>query len=160
MNKKKKIIIFSIIQICILFGLIFIIFIDKNKILNLFENENLYYEMSNNCDLRKTSCKVDIDENTTLELDIKPREIPLMKNLTFSLKTKNINAQNLNMKIYATNMDMGVFPFKFSQQANNNYKANGILPTCIIGGMIWKAEIKIQQKTKNQIAVFSFKTDI
>lgn len=160
MDKKKKIIIFLTIQISIMILLLFIIFIDKNKILNLFENESFYYEMSSDCDLKNSSCAISFDDNKTLELDIYPKSIPLMKNLTFTLKTTNIQDKSIDMKIYATNMDMGIFPFKFSKKEPNLYKANGILPTCVIGGMIWKAEVKIKQKTKNQIAVFSFKTDI
>ena len=66
-----------------------------------------FYEQSKQCDLHVKSCSIEIPNLTNMSFDIEPKEIPLMKPLTFTVITnQNINKDELDLHIYATNMNV------------------------------------------------------
>ncbi len=109
------------------------------------------------CNLSQKSCDIVLEKNKKINLSILPLGIPLMKNLDFIAQTKNINANILHVKIYATNMQMGTFKFELKKVGENLYKGVGMLPTCIVGGMNWNADIS--GDGFENIARFNFKTE-
>lgn len=137
------------------------IFIDSHDIDRWLSEEVFFTQQSLTCNLRHEACSIALEDGSTMTLDITPRGIPLMTPLTFSLTTTGIDTDTLPMKIYATNMDMGIHRFTFKKDKTGHYKATGILPTCIEGGMIWRAEIVLPEpfEKRNIGAVFTFKTD-
>lgn len=78
-----------------------------------------------------------------------------MKPLTFTVTTqKDLNKDALELHIYATNMNMGYYNLKMKKVSKNTYEVKSILPTCVVGGMIWRAEVVVGTEG----GAFTFKT--
>ena len=134
--------------------------IDFNSIYQSFKGEAQFVTQNKNCDLHHSPCEIKIQDNTTFELQVAPNSIPLMKELTFTIKSNSPNLENLKLNIYATNMFMGDLNLPIKNLGNGNYEAVGILPTCPTGDMLWNADIRIEKINKTIGARFQFKTDI
>ncbi len=136
-------------------GVLIYFFVDSADIYRLFMGDTKFYSQSSLCDLHFSPCSVDIPELGLVEFEIEPKGIPLMKSLTFKVKTKkDIGEESLDLHIYATNMNMGYHNFTLKRVSKNSYEARGVLPTCTVGGMIWNAEVV----DGNRGGLFSFKT--
>ena len=153
--KNKKFFKLLLLEIIAVAGLLTYFFVDSADIYKLFMGDTQFYAQSPSCDLHVSSCSADIPKLGTFEFDIEPKDIPLMETLTFSIKTqKDIGSDELDLHIYATNMNMGYHSFKLKKISKNSYEAKGILPTCTVGGMIWNAEVV----DGNKGGLFTFKT--
>lgn len=134
-------------QIIIIISIVSAYFlIDFNKVYSYFKGETLYFSQNKDCDLHKTSCEITLDNNEKYELEVFPKEIPLMQNLKFRLKSSKKDLKELKINIYATNMFMGYFNLKLKNLGNGIYEANGTLPTCPVGNMKWNADIELVTK--------------
>ncbi len=133
--------------------------IDFNTLYQSFKGEVQFITQDKTCDLHRNSCNIILQDGTSIELDVEPKTIPLMKPLTFTIKSNNQNLKNLNLDIYATNMFMGEFTLPIKNLGNGNYEAKGTLPTCPTGDMQWNAEIRLETIDKTIGARFQFKTD-
>lgn len=149
MNKTLFIQIFVIASIV---GAYF--FIDFDELYNSFKPEVKYTVQNKDCDLHKSECKIKVG-NKEYSLEVFPKDIPLMKNLTFKLKTDEKNLEKLQINIYATNMFMGDFYLKFNETSKGVYEAKGTLPTCPVGKMQWNADVQLKD---NLGARFQFQT--
>lgn len=160
-SKKKRFFIIFGLQIILLFAIGFYFLTDFNT-LNFFNNEanKKYFIQESSCDLHHSECTIKLDKQQVITLSITPKHIPLMKPLTFKVTTQNVNATTLQLKIYATNMNMGIHKFTLKKVALNHYEAIGTLPTCIVGDMIWNAEISSSDFANEGVARFTFQTDI
>ncbi len=152
--KNRKFFKLLFLEIVAVVGVGTYFFVDSADIYKLFMGETDFYQQSPTCDLHLSSCKADIPTFGTLEFEIEPKNIPLMEKLTFTVKsTKDID--ELDLHIYATNMNMGYHTFTLKKVAPKTYKAEGILPTCTVGGMIWNAEVV----SENKGGLFTFQTE-
>ena len=153
--KNKKFFKLLLLEVIAVIGILTYFFVDSADIYRLFMGDTQFYAQSPACDLHANSCSADIPKLGIIEFDIEPKTIPLMETLTFSIKTqKDIGADELDLHIYATNMNMGYHSFKLKKVSKNSYEAKGILPTCTVGGMIWNAEVV----DGNKGGLFTFKT--
>lgn len=137
-----------------------LIFVDSTTLERWFEKEVHFAYQPQECDLRVSPCEIFLPDGATMTLGIEPQGIPLMTPLTFSLHTTGIKNATLPLKIYATNMDMGVHRFTFSQEREGHYIAKGILPTCITGNMRWHGEVVLEKQFEGKKigGQFRFKT--
>lgn len=157
--KSKKFYLTLLLEVTIVAVIALFIFVDMKDIYKFFVGDTTFYHQDKNCDLHLTSCEVKFPEQRIVHFDIEPKEIPLMKPLTFTLTTsQNFKPENFELNIYATNMNMGYHSFILKKDTNGSYKAAGILPDCLVGGMIWNAEVVNNSATKSEGAMFSFKT--
>lgn len=134
--------------------------IDYNAIYNSLRGEGEFVLQDKNCNLKESACQVTIQDGTLFELEVTPKAIPLMKPLTFTLKSPNQKLAGLKLHIYATNMMMGDYELPFTHMGNGVYKATGLLPTCPVGGMKWNADLEVEKINKVIGARFQFETDI
>ncbi|MFK2823540.1 hypothetical protein [Arcobacter sp. YIC-80] len=153
MNKTLLVQIFVIASIVAGYFLI-----DFNKVYNYFKGEVKYTVQDNSCDLHKSACTIVLEDGKEFTLEVFPKEIPLMKNLTFKLKSSEKNLENISLNIYATNMFMGYFDLKFKNLGNGLYEAKGTLPTCPVGNMKWNADISLEKINQRVGARFQFQT--
>jgi len=147
-----------VLTIAVVFIVIGYFMIDFNAIYQSFKPEVKYISQDENCNLHKNSCKIMLQDKTEFELSIEPKEIPLMKPLTFFIKSNKTNLQNLTLNIYATDMFMGEFYLPIKNLGNGNYEASGTLPACPVGNMKWNADIRIEKPMENIGARFQFET--
>ncbi len=151
--KNKKFITILIIEFLVVALVAAYFLIDSADIYKFLNGEVKFSEMSKECDLHKSSCSVEVENFGKVSLEIMPKDIPLMKELTFVV-TSSKDVDSFDLNIFATNMNMGYHKFKLKKIAPNRYEAKGTLPTCVVGGMIWRAEVV----NSNHGAVFIFKT--
>jgi hypothetical protein len=65
-----------------------------------------------------------------------------MEKVKFKVKSSNTSLEDLSLKIYATNMNMGSFTLPLEKKPGGSYETSSILPACKVGGMKWNAEIQ------------------
>jgi len=140
--KNKKFFTLLFLETLFVLGIAGYFFIDSATIYKHFFGDTKFYEQSQQCDLHVKGCSVNIPTVGAISFNIEPKEIPLMKRLTFTVATnEDFNKDELDLHIFATNMNMGYYNLKMKKISKNRYQAKSILPTCIVGGMIWRAEV-------------------
>lgn len=150
---NKKFFKLLLLQVIAVGAILVYLFVDSADMYRLFMGDTKFTYASKECDLRVSSCSVDVPELGKIEFEIEPKHIPLMETLTFSVKA-DIKADKLKLHIYATNMNMGYHRFTLKRVSENRFEAKGILPTCTVGGMIWNAKVV----SANKGGLFTFKT--
>lgn len=153
--KNRKFFALLFLEVLVVLSAAAYFLIDSGSIYKYFFGDTKFYEQSKQCDLHVKSCSVEIPSVTKISFDIEPKDIPLMTPLTFTVTTdSDVNKDELDLHIYATNMNMGYYNLKMKKVSKNKYQVQSILPTCIVGGMIWRAEVVIG----NEGGAFTFKT--
>ncbi|MCF6172178.1 MAG: hypothetical protein L3J44_00065 [Campylobacteraceae bacterium] len=156
--KTKKFFKLLILEIIVLSAILAYFLINSSDIYKWYVGSTNFVKQDKNCDLHKNSCKIRLKDKSVLELSIEPKSIPLKKPIKLIVKTKNINLKTLSLKLYATNMNMGLIEKKLKRVANNRYETTVILPSCIVGGMIWNANIIADKATKSVGGTFEWTT--
>lgn len=127
----------------------------------LFSNDDTaFIDPNPPCDLRYKSCEVKLSPTQIVTMEVLPKGIPLMKPLSFIVHAKGIKANSLGLKIYAINMEMGVHKLTLRRVSGDRFEGKQVLPTCIVGGMIWNADITSSSFADKKGVRFTFKTDI
>jgi hypothetical protein len=150
----------TVIQLCIIAGIVAAyFFVDFNAILQKIQGEGEYVTQDQNCDLRTSACSITLKNGHEYKLEIAPKGIPLMQKLHFKIYTNYTKKDTINLRLYATNMNMGQFDILLQKQKDNSYTAFGTLPSCPIGNMNWNADITEASITHKIGARFQFKTE-
>jgi hypothetical protein len=157
--KSKKFILTLVIEVLAVAFVALFIFVDMKDIYKFFVGDTVFYTQEAKCDLHVKACKAYFPKNEVMSFEVFPKNIPLMKTLTFRVKTtKNLRPKEFDLHIYATNMNMGYHSFTLKKISQDTYEAKGILPDCLVGGMIWNAEVVDNAPTKSIGGLFTFKT--
>ncbi len=157
MKTKKffKLLVLEIIALVLIVGYFLI---DSSDIYRWYVGNTNFVKQSKSCNLHKEACSVTLKDGSIVTLDITPRPIPLMKPIKLHITTKNVNLNKLDLKIFATNMNMGLIEKPIKRVKKDTYEAEITLPTCIVGGMIWDVNIIANKLSKSVGAVFEFQT--
>lgn len=134
------------------------VLIDSHDVYRWWVGDTHFVEASSACDLHTQSCEVTLNDGSLLSLDIEPKTIPLMKPLHFKVAS-SIDLPKIEIKLFATNMNMGLHTITLKQTTKGIYEGEGVLPTCVVGNMIWQANVILNETSKSSGAVFTFKTD-
>ena len=132
--------------------------IDAKDIYQWWVGDTVFTQQDVTCDLHERPCDVTLKDKTILRFEIEPKEIPLMKPLHFKV-ISSLDIPKIDLKIFATNMNMGFHSFELKKTSQGVYEGEGMLPTCIVGNMIWQANVIVNQSHQSQGAIFTFKTD-
>lgn len=157
--KSKKFLLTLLLELLAVIVVALFIFVDMKDIYKFFVGDTVFYTQNKNCDLHVKACEATFPAGEVMSFEIEPKDIPLMKTLTFRVKTtKNLRPSSFDLHIYATNMNMGYHTFLLKKISQDTYEAKGILPDCLVGGMIWNAEVVDNAPTKSIGGLFTFKT--
>jgi len=156
--KTKKFFILLIIEILMLCLVCAYFLISSSDIYRWYVGNTNFIKQNKNCDLQKEACNVTLKDGSNITLSINPRPIPLMKPINLLVKTKNINLKDLDLKVFATNMNMGLIETTLNKTSKNRYEGKITLPACIVGNMIWDVNIIANEPTKSLGATFEFQT--
>ena len=115
-------------------------------------------EVDNSCDLQKTACRLNLPDGGTVTLDIQPRPIPLVQNLSIKVDTQVIKAQAVSVDFKGTTMNMGPNSRMLSLSEPHVFTGTGMLPVCIRNSMEWQADVYLQTSEGIIIAPFVFVT--
>jgi hypothetical protein len=134
------------------------VLIDASDVYRWWVGDTAFATLSSPCNLHEQSCQATLKDGTVLTFDIEPKNIPLMEPLHFTVTTPHSLAY-IDLKIFATNMNMGFHTLTLKPTASGVYEAQGVLPTCMVGGMVWQANVILNEKSQSLGAIFTFKTD-
>ena len=110
------------------------------------------------CNLHEERCSATLKDGSIVTFEIVPKTIPLMKPLHFIVTTSH-ELSAVDLKLFATNMNMGFHAFSLKPTQKGVYEGEGTLPTCIVGDMIWQANVILNDTHESLGATFTFKTD-
>lgn len=116
--------------------------IDFKVLQKKIQGDGRYTSQSKDCDLRKGPCEVVIEDGTKLTLEVFPKDIPIMEKIKFRVKSSDKTIEDLSLKIYSTNMNMGSYELPLKKNPDGTYEISSTLPACKIGGMHWNAEVQ------------------
>lgn len=158
MNRTKfiKIFVIELLMVTLIGGYFFI---DSSDVYKWWVGSTNFVTYKEQCNLNESSCNVILSDGNALEFEINPKPIPLMKPLIFRVKTSDYSTPFIEIKLFATNMNMGFHTFKLYAKNNGTYEGKGMLPTCVVGDMKWQANIIINQPSKSVGAIFNFQTE-
>lgn len=134
-------------------------FVDFKTLFNDARGEVKFAEQLNNCDLHHGPCSITLEDGVNFNLEVFPKDIPLMKPMKFKITSQNYEADTVLLEVYAKNMNMGTQKIKLKKIKDNEYESNVILPTCIRGNMKWNADIILDKLSHRVGAKFKFQTD-
>lgn len=138
-----KISISFISQVVLLISLVAGYFlIDFKTLQKKIQGEGSFITQNKDCDLKKEPCEVVIADGTKFTLEVFPKDIPVMEKITFKVKSSDTSLEDLSLKIYSTNMNMGSYELPLEKNSNGEYEVSSTLPACKIGGMHWNAEVQ------------------
>lgn len=110
------------------------------------------------CDLQKSACSLETPNGGRVTLNITPKPIPLVQELTIEVQIASMQAQQVAIKFNGTDMDMGPNNVTLQAQEQGVFTGNGLLPVCIRNRMQWQAEVYVQTERGIIIAPFIFAT--
>lgn len=110
------------------------------------------------CDLQKKACSLALPNGGQVTLEIKPRPIPLVKNLKIKVHTNDIDAEAVSVDFKGTTMNMGPNNVTLKAQHPGLYGGQGMLPVCIRNSMEWQADVYVQTGEGIIVAPFIFVT--
>ncbi|MDD2383858.1 MAG: hypothetical protein PHN18_06665 [Sulfurospirillaceae bacterium] len=132
--------------------------IDSHDVYRWWAGKTTFTTASQECNLNTEHCEVALIDNSSLRLDIEPKPIPLMKSITFRVQIEDASLPFIEATLFATNMNMGLHTFKLFSKGDGLYEGEGMLPTCIVGNMIWQTNIVLNKPTQSIGATFFFQT--
>ena len=147
-----------VVEVIAVVGIGAYILIDSHDVYQWWVGNTHFAHSNSACDLHVNACEATLKDGSVLSLEIEPKSIPLMKPLQFKV-TSNVDVPTIEIKLFATNMNMGLHTIKLNQTSKGIFEGEGMLPTCIMGNMIWQANVILNQLTQSQGAIFTFKTD-
>lgn len=158
LHKKRfwKLLFLEIIAVSLIGGYFLI---DSHDIYRWWVGDTHFVTAPSTCNLHHGACTVRLENDIELTFEINPKPIPLMKPLEFRAYAKAIEQPFIEIKLFATNMNMGFHTFKLYAKGNGLFVGEGMLPTCVVGNMIWQANLIIDTPKKSLGATFYFQTD-
>lgn len=115
-------------------------------------------EIDNTCDLNYTQCSSLIKNEGQITFSITPRPIPLVSNLSLSVKTNLKNIYRVMIDFKGIDMEMGPNQVILKQEDNGFFYGKGMLPVCIRRSMNWKALVYVETRNGLFMAPYIFET--
>lgn len=157
-KSKKRFFLLLGAEILVVILLALFFFVDFDTLFS--GDDTVFVDPNPPCDLRIKTCHVKLSDSQDVSLEVSPKGIPLMKPLSFVVHAKGIKANSIGLKVYAINMDMGVHKLTLRRVSGDRFEGKQVLPTCIVGGMIWNADLTSSSFFDKKGVRFTFKTKI
>jgi hypothetical protein len=105
-------------------------------------------ETSINCDIQQGACSGRLGD-LTVSLDILPRPVMAMKDLTFTLKVSGKNlSTNPFIDLGMPGMNMGPNRVELKRVKDDVFEGQGVIVRCPSGKRTWKATVTLPQTGK------------
>ncbi|MDD3344314.1 MAG: hypothetical protein PHR87_12155 [Sulfurospirillaceae bacterium] len=132
--------------------------IDSHDVYRWWAGNTTFTTANPECNLNVERCETALSDRSHLTLEIEPKPVPLMKPITFKVTIEDASLSFIEATLFATNMNMGLHTFKLFNKGNGLYEGEGMLPTCIVGNMIWQTNIVLNKPSQSIGATFFFQT--
>ncbi len=148
-----------LLEIILLLGVAGYFFIDSHDVYRLWVGDTHFTVAPTSCNLHVKACEVRLKDDSLITFEVSPKPIPLMKPLHFKIIAPSLTLPFIELKLFATNMNMGFHTFKLLEKEKGVYEGEGMLPTCVVGNMIWQTNLIINHPHESIGATFYFQTD-
>ncbi|GGK86013.1 hypothetical protein [Amphritea balenae] len=110
--------------------------------LSLPENKSTGVSVKSDCDLKKESCKVEIND-LSMTVDVLPRNINSMTPMSYTVKIEGVESESVMIDLQGTEMFMGLNQTQLTAVPGQPglFKGTGELGACTTGEMGWRATI-------------------
>ncbi|KAA0441922.1 MAG: hypothetical protein FXV80_05355 [Candidatus Thioglobus sp.] len=149
--KHNPVIVIALAMLLLLVLSIFLITMDRNNI--------DYYIKVNDCQIAKTSCKVVLDDENAIEINILPRGIPSTEKLTISVHAigKNGQIQSANIAFEALEIDTTTPQYRLYKKTASSFYGSGFLALCSLSKQNWLAHLVVKKAGKVWAVELPFK---
>ena len=120
---------------------------------NEFVKPDMAFTIDPECALNQASCVTALTEDSTLEFNIEPRPIQGISPLVFSISAQNLDIKQAVVDLSGVDMNMGSYRFELKPEADDHYTADGNLPVCVRGQMLWQADVWLDTRQKGLIKI-------
>ena len=111
------------------------------------------------CELRDGPCRAELPSGGSIEFEITPRSIPLMKPLSLTVSVRDIDITAAEIDFVGIGMNMGYNRPQLKQVSSNRFEGSTILPVCVLQRMQWEARLLLETDKGTIMAPFRFYTD-
>lgn len=108
------------------------------------------------CDLNRQGCRVVLPEGATLELDISPHPIPVVRPLKVAATINGVAARKVEIDFAGATMNMGYNRVTLLPGDAGRYLGDATLPVCVTGRMEWVATLLIETNRRHIAVPFHF----
>lgn len=124
------------------------------------------------CDLRRSACSVHFQSGGSVQLDIQPRGVPVLRPLRLQVRLDALpTPARVELDFAGVDMDMGYNRVVLhatdqtqdeaggrSDRDGNPYTGTGMLPICVRDRMTWEARVLLYLPDGIRAAPFRFET--
>ncbi|WP_392339996.1 hypothetical protein [Moritella marina] len=112
--------------------------------------------LQQDCRVNEQACQVQLTPEQTITLSITPFNAKPMTPLSVNLNGTKI--EHASVTINGVNMTMPGFPTTLDTVDENTYQAETALAICILGEMLWQADLTITVAGQAYLVPFQFTT--
>ena len=112
--------------------------------------------LQQSCSINQQECQVQLTSEQTISLSMTPFNAKPMTPLSVNLNATDID--NASVTINGINMNMRGFPTALTAVDNDKYQTEIALAICILGEMLWQADLTITVANQSYLVPFQFTT--
>jgi hypothetical protein len=114
--------------------------------------------LDSSCDLRKNTCKLILDDGSSISLEISPNKIPLLERLQVRVEMEGVSASKVEIDFTGVGIDMGYNRPELKAFSKTVFMSDAFLPVCTLTEMDWNAKVLLHTDKGLIMAPFQFHT--
>lgn len=110
------------------------------------------------CDLRSDSCELQLPGGGSVQFEITPKNIPLLKPMTLDVTVTGEEVASVEVDFAGVSMNMGFNRTKLEGADAGKFSGTVTLPVCVRNRMDWEADVMLATDAGIIVAPFRFET--
>ncbi len=110
------------------------------------------------CDLRSGSCELQLPGGGSVQFEITPKNIPLLKPMALDVTVTGEAVDSVEVDFAGVSMNMGFNRTRLKAADAGKFSGNITLPVCVRNSMEWEADVMLKTDAGIIVAPFRFET--
>jgi len=110
------------------------------------------------CDLRSGSCELQLPDGGSVQFEITPKSIPLLKPMVLDVTVTGKEVESVEVDFAGVSMNMGFNRIKLEAVDGGKFSGTVTLPVCVRNRMDWEADVMLETDAGIIVAPFRFET--
>lgn len=110
------------------------------------------------CDLRSGSCELQLPNGGSVQFEITPKSIPLLKPMALDVTVTDEDVSSVEVDFAGVSMNMGFNRTKLKAADGGKFSGTITLPVCVRNRMDWEAGVMLETDAGIIVAPFRFET--
>jgi len=115
-------------------------------------------EWDSECDLRSGYCELQLPGGGSVQFEITPKSIPLLKPMVLNVTVTGEDVDSVEVDFAGVSMNMGFNRTRLKAADAGKFKGNITLPVCVRNRMEWEADVMLETDAGIIVAPFRFET--